>query len=274
MKKEVELVALCRSTLTCENELTKGKIYPVHLLEKIANKIKRIGLINDKNEYGEYDTKNLSIYYMVSNEEVEKLKKIKNKNNFNIGDVVSIKNKNTNNKAVVVAMYDDFLFLFKFDGVEILISNGCLPIKINEVEKTGVNIDKDFIKQCFDEYDKSVSPNTLINDLKDFCSRKMSNTAEYIYNIKVFQLDKLMMMCVGITKTLYYISSEPEIFEKFKPIVFAGLTYDIKVIEDSVDLYMEDDVLELDRNDLILGTLTFVIMLLLRSGNLNKIFEF
>lgn len=272
MKKEVELVCLCRSTLTCENELTKGKLYTVHLLEKVANKIKRIGIINDKNEYGEYDTRNLSLYYKVLDEEVEKLKGIKNKNKFNIGDVVSIKNKNT--KAVVVAMYNDFLFLFKFDGVEILISDGCLPIKINDVEKIGVNINKDFIKQCFDEYDKSVSPNTLINDLKDFCFRKMTNISEYIYNIKVFQLDKLMLMCAGITKTLHYISSEPEIFEKFKPIVFAGLTYDIRVIEDSVDLYMEDDTLELDRNRLVLGTLTFVIMLLIRSGNLNKIFEF
>ena len=273
MKKELDLVGLCRSTLTSENELTKGKIYAVHLLEKVADKIKRIGIINDKNEYGEYDTKNLSIYYKVSDEEVEKLKRIKNKNDFNIGDVVSIKDKYINGKAVIMAMYGDFLFLFKVDDVEILFDKGCLPIKKNEVEKTGVNLNKSYIKQCIDKYDKSVSPNTLIDNLKDFCSKKITDITEYIYHIKRFPLDKSMMLCVGITNSLFYISS-PEIFEKFKPIILAGLTYDVKTIEDSVELCMEDDELELDRNRLVLGTLAFVIMISLRAGNLNKIFEF
>ena len=50
MKKELELVGLCRSNLAYENELTRGNIYPVHLCEKVANKIKRIGIINDKNK--------------------------------------------------------------------------------------------------------------------------------------------------------------------------------------------------------------------------------
>ena len=39
MKKELDLVGLCRSNLAYENELTRGKIYPVHLCEKVANKI-------------------------------------------------------------------------------------------------------------------------------------------------------------------------------------------------------------------------------------------
>ena len=273
MEKELKLVGVCISTLSSENELTKGKIYTIHLLEKVGNKIKRIGIINDKNEYGEYDTKNLSIYYKVPDEEVEKLKRIKNKSDFNIGDVVSIKDKYINSRAVIMAIYDDFLFLFKIDGVEILFDKGCLPIKMNDVEKTGVNLNKSYIRQCIDEYDKSVRPNTLIDDLKDFCSKKITDIAEYIYYIKNFQLDKFMMLCVDITNSLYYISS-PEIFEKFKSIILTGLTYDVKTIEDSVELCIEDDELELDRNKLVLGTLAFVIMISLQSGNLNKIFEF
>ena len=156
MKKELELVGLCRSNLAYENELTRGNIYPVHLCEKVANKIKRIGIINDKNKYGEYNTTHLSLYYKVSEEEVEKLKRIKNKNIFNIGDVVNIKDKKTNNSGIVVAMYEDFLFLFQTDGTEILFDNGCLPIKTNEVEKTGINLNKSllFLKAIL-----KVSPN-------------------------------------------------------------------------------------------------------------------
>ena len=274
MKKEVELVCLCRSTLTCENELTKGKIYTVHLLEKVANKIKRIGIINDKNEYGEYDTRNLSLYYKVLDEEVEKLKGIKNKNNFDIGDVVSIKNKNTNNKAVVVAMYNDFLFCFQTDGKQIFFDKGLFLIKTNEVEKVGINIYKTYIKECMDKYSESIPPTTFIDDLKDFCSRKMNSPMDYIYDIKTFNLDTYMMLCVGSTKALYYMTSEPEILEHFKPIILAGLTYDYKAIEDSVDLYMENDTLELNRDRLVVGTISFVITLLLRTGDLNKIFEF
>lgn len=274
MKKELELVGLCRSNLAYENELTRGKIYPVHLCEKVANKIKRIGIINDKNKYGEYSTAHLSLYYKVSEEEVEKLKRIKNKNNFNIGDVVNIKDKNTNNMGVIVAMYSDFLFLFQTDGTEILFDNGCLPIRTNEVEKTGINLNQTYIKECMYKYDETVTRNTFIDDLKDFCSRKMGNPMDYVYDIKTFNLDKYMMICAGMTKALYYMTSEPEIFENFKPIILAGLTYDYRAIEDSVDLYMENDVLELNRDRLVVGTISFVIMLLLRTGNLNKIFEF
>ena len=113
----------------------------------------------------------------------------------------------------------------------------------------------------------------IIDNLKDFCSKKITDITEYIYNIKRFQIDKFMMLCVGITNSLFYISS-PEIFEKFKPIILASLTYNVKTIEDSVELCMKDDELELDRNRLVLGTLAFAIMISLRAGNLNKIFEF
>lgn len=274
MKKDLELVGLCTSDLTCENELTKGKIYTVHLCEKVANKIKRIGITNDKNKYAEYNTTNLSLYYKVSEEVVEKLKKVKNKNNFNIGDIINIKDKKTISTGIIVTMYSDFLFCFQTDGKQIFFNKGLFLIKTNEGEKVGININKTYIKECMDKYSESIPPTTFIDDLKDFCSRKMNSPMDYIYDIKTFNLDTYMMLCVGSTKAAYYMASEPEILEHFKPIILAGLTYDYRAIEDSVDLYMENDVLELNRDRLVVGTISFVITLLLRTGELNKIFEF